>query len=82
MKKSKLKLILKEMNIDPCTISFYCDADGSDKTDAEFGLCDITGEECVIVGCRALSLLGREEIYFEASENLVSGSLGELAGAF
>jgi hypothetical protein len=47
----------------------------------EFGTCDLTGEEGMVVDCEALDTTG-EVIQFQALDDLVHGELGSIAGAF
>ncbi len=80
MKLSKVKqwFIDNELNFN--TISFYCD-ECQELNDVEFGTCEISGADCYVVNCICTDLNG-EIVEFQASERLVGGALGELAGAF
>ncbi len=81
MKLSKVKQWFIDSELNFNTISFFCDATGEEMDDVEFGTCDISGADCDVVNCICADLNGNI-IEFQASEHLVSGALGELAGAF
>lgn len=81
MKRLDLVERLAEMEINPNTISFYQDRDGLDDHDTFLSTCDVSGEETMCAGCWALDSNG-DPVYFEASEFLIGGILGKLAGAF
>ena len=81
MSTKKILLALQEMGLQPNTISFYCDRDGQESPDTEFGDCEISGIVGDLVDCTALGIDGK--IYsFQAGTWLVHGSLGKIAGAF
>jgi hypothetical protein len=82
MKKSELKKILIDLDIDASSISFYTTRDGLEAPDLEFGFCQISYVEGDLVECVALSLDHKHTVAFRASHSLVHGALGSLAGAF
>lgn len=75
MKKLDVKTILESMGVDIRTISI------DTESDLEYGTCDISGEETMVYDVTALDTEG-DEISFQASEVLVGGALGAIAGYF
>lgn len=81
-----MEVRLKEMGLNPDTISFYSTYNSDtkeceDSNDVEFGECEISGIVGNLVNCCASDTDG--EIHnFQAGEWLVGGHLGKLAGAF
>lgn len=85
MKTREVKAWLESNDIDERTISFYVARPDDDSTepdvDPEFGTCDISGKKAMVAWCAAM-LNNGEEFYFQASDELIGGALGKIAGAF
>lgn len=70
-----VKSFIKSHNINPNTISLYV------TDDCEFSTCDILHVACQVAQCTALTYTG-ELVEFKASDELIGGALGKVAGAF
>lgn len=76
MNSKELAKLLIELDLDIKTFSFFI------EDDTDFDYCDITGEKCETAKCMALTLSDRSLVYLDIDQNLISGHLGRLAGAF
>lgn len=66
----------EQIRVRPETLSFY-----ADSPDTYYSLCDISCAHCMCVSCTALDIDGTT-VHLDIAEELVSGSVGKLAGAF
>jgi len=85
MNKTDLIKTLKDLKILPDSISFYTGLDEHgdvmDMIDSHFTYCDLSGVQTQCGVCVARTTDDRW-IEFTASDDLIGGHLGRLAGAF